>query len=114
MPVGICVTLTAEGAEDVVISLVGNCYAEEQIEGYEFVQDWKHTEGHLTANSASRWATGFDGKIYVNDHANSKLYYWTKDGITDTGISSCAGTAITNDDAGNILIPSSYLTSLLI
>ena len=105
------VTLTAEGAEDVVISLVGNCYSEEQIDGYEFVQDWKHTESHLTANSASRWATGFDGKIYVNDHANSKLYNWTKDGITDTGISSCAGTAITNDDAGNILIPSSYFAA---
>ena len=51
---------------------------EEAAEGYALTQEWAHTEGHLAANSASRWATAFDGKIYVNDHSASKLYYWTK------------------------------------
>ena len=80
---------------------------EEAIEGYKLIQQWAQTEGHLTANSASRWATAFDGKIYVNDHSASKLYYWTKNGKTDTGITSAAGTAITSDAAGNVIVSSS-------
>ena len=80
---------------------------ESAIEGYELTQEWAQTDGHLAANSASRWATAFDGKIYVNDHSASKLYYWTEGGLTDTGISSAGGTAITSDDAGNIIVSTS-------
>lgn len=80
---------------------------EEAAEGYALTQEWAHTEGHLTANSASRWATAFDGKIYVNDHSASKLYYWDEDGLTDTGIASAAGTAITSDAAGNVVVSTS-------
>lgn len=75
--------------------------------GYTLRQEWQQTEGHLTANSNTRWATAFDGKIYINDHANSKLYYWSKDGLADTGITSAAGTAITSDDAHNIVVSTS-------
>lgn len=84
---------------------------ETAIENYELVQEWEQTEGHLAANSNSRWATAFDGKIYVNDHSVSKLYYWTESGLTDTGISTAAGTAITSDDAGNIIISTGMYTS---
>lgn len=80
---------------------------ESAIDGYELTQEWAQIDGHLAANSASRWATAFDGKIYVNDHSASKLYYWTEGGLTDTGISSAAGTAITSDDAGNIIVSTS-------
>lgn len=80
---------------------------ESAIEGYELTQEWAQTDGHLAANSASRWATAFDGKIYVNDHSASKLYYWIEGGLTDTGISSAGGTAITSDDAGNIIVSTS-------
>lgn len=80
---------------------------ESAIEGYKLTQEWAQTDGHLAANSASRWATAFDGKIYVNDHSASKLYYWSEGGLTDTGISSAAGTAITSDDAGNIIVTTS-------
>ena len=80
---------------------------EEAIDGYALTQEWAHTEGHLTANSASRWATAFDGKIYVNDHSASKLYYWDENGKTDTGITSAAGTAITSDAAGNVIVSTS-------
>lgn len=76
-------------------------------EGYALTQEWAQTEGHLAANSASRWATAFDGKLYVNDHSASKLYYWDENGLTDTGIASAAGTAITSDDAGNIIVSTS-------
>ena len=76
----------------------------EVVTGYTLTQDWAHTSGHLAANTNTRWATGFDGKIYINDHANSLLYYWDVNGLTNTGIASAAGTAITSDDAGNIIV----------
>ena len=79
----------------------------EVVEGYKLTQNWAHTSGHLTANTNTRWATGFGGKIYINDHANSLLYYWDKNGLTNTGITSAAGTAITSDDAGNIIVTTS-------
>ncbi len=80
---------------------------EEASEGYALIQKWAHTEGHLAANTASRWATAFDGKIYVNDHSASKLYYWDENGKTDTGIASATGTAITSDGAGNVIVSTS-------
>lgn len=80
---------------------------EEAIDGYVLTQQWAHTDGHLTANSASRWATAHNGKIFVNDHSASKLYYWTKDGLTDAGITSAAGTAIASDAAGNVIVSTS-------
>ncbi len=80
---------------------------EEAAEGYALTQEWAHTDGHLTANSATRWATAVDGKIYVNDHSASKLYYWDENGKTDTGVTSAAGTAITSDAAGNVVVSTS-------
>lgn len=80
---------------------------EEAVSGYALKQKWVHTEGHLAANTASRWATAVDGKIYVNDHSASKLYYWDEAGLTDTGIASAAGTAITSDAADNIIVSTS-------
>lgn len=105
------ITLSSAGAPNVTILLSGTATVHQEIEGCELVQDWVHTSGHLSANTNSRWATGFSGKIYVNDYANSKLYYWSESGITDTGIASAAGTAITSDDAGNIILPTSMYSS---
>lgn len=103
-------TLTASstGADNVSITLSGTATkAPEVITGYKLTQDWAQTSGHLTAGTNTRWATGFDGKIYINDHANSMLYYWTANGLTNTNIASAAGTAITSDDAGNIIVSTS-------
>ena len=83
----------------------------EVVTGYTLTQNWAHTTGHLTANTNTRWATGFGGKIYINDHANSLLYYWDANGLTNTGIPSAAGTAITSDDAGNIIVSTSMFTA---
>ena len=101
-------TASANGAEDVEITISGTAKdAPAVIIGYNLSQDWAQTSGHLTANTNTRWATGFDGKIYINDHANSMLYYWTANGLTNTGIASAAGTAITSDEAGNIIVSTS-------
>lgn len=69
-------------------------------------QDWKYTN-ELPGASDARWGTGFDGKIWTNNKTTSHLIYWDKDGKTElqTGTN---GTAISVDDAGNILINSGF------
>lgn len=114
------ITISSTKATSVSVSLSGsNTKTPEEptpdepevVNGYQLIQKWVHTTGHLAANTNTRWATGFDGKIYVNDHANSMLYYWSKNGLTNTGITSAAGTAITSDDAGNIIVSTSMYTA---
>ena len=101
-------TASSNGAEDIEITITGTATdAPAIVTGYSLTQDWAQTSGHLTAGTNTRWATGFDGKIYINDHANSMLYYWTSNGLTNTNIASAAGTAITSDDAGNIIVSTS-------
>ena len=101
-------TASSNGAEDVEITISGTAKdAPAVITGYNLNQDWAQTSGHLTAGTNTRWATGFEEKIYINDHANSMLYYWDANGLTNTNIASAAGTAITSDDAGNIIVSTS-------
>ena len=101
-------TASSNGAEDVEITISGTAKdAPAVITGYNLNQDWAQTSGHLTAGTNTRWATAFEGKIYINDHANSMLYYWDANGLTNTNIASAAGTAITSDDAGNIIVSTS-------
>ena len=110
------ITISSKRATSVSVTLSGsNTKTPEEptpeepevVTGYTLTQNWAHTTGHLAANTNSRWATGFGGKIYINDHANSLLYYWDKNGLTNTGITSAAGTAIASDDAGNIIVSTS-------
>ena len=114
------ITISTTKATSVTVSLSGsNTKTPEEpkpeepevVEGYQLTQKWAHTTGHLTANTNTRWATGFGGKIYINDNANSMLYYWDKNGLTNTGITSAAGTAITSDDGGNIIVSTSMYTA---
>ena len=99
-------TLSTEGVKDIAVSLSGNAAGKEVIVGYELTQDWEHTDNHIAAGNA-RWATAFNGNIYFNDKANSKLYSWSESGLKDLNISSTAGTAITSDAAGNIILSTS-------
>ena len=69
-------------------------------------QDWKYTD-ELPGASDARWGTGFDGKIWTNNKTTSHLIYWDKDGKTELQIGT-NGTAISVDDAGNILINSGF------
>ncbi|MBQ4344910.1 MAG: N-acetylmuramoyl-L-alanine amidase [Muribaculaceae bacterium] len=97
-------TISSTGAPDAKVTLKGTATEKLVVTGAEIKQDWAQTSNHITVGGAGRcWSTAFDGKIYFNDYANSKLYYWTKSGITEVG-ASAAGAAITSDDAGNIII----------
>lgn len=101
-------TLSSTGANDVTVSLTGTASSSSVvIEGYKLTQNWVQTTGHVTPSGAGRgWSTGFDGKIYFNDDDNSTLKYWDKDGLHSVG-TSAAGTAITSDEAGNIILSAS-------
>ncbi len=105
-------TLTASSpeAEDVSISITGTATEKLTVTGAELAQDWAVTTDLITAQTGSRWASGKDGKIYVNDFANSILYYYTSKGKTQVG-ASAAGTAIAHDDAGNIILSSTIWTN---
>ncbi|MBQ9074111.1 MAG: DUF4623 domain-containing protein, partial [Muribaculaceae bacterium] len=98
-------TISSTDAADVTVALTGTgSYKTVATGTATLTQDWAQTENHITVASAGRcWSTGFNGKIYFNDYANSKLYYWTKSGLTDAGTST-AGVALTSDDAQNIII----------
>lgn len=99
------ITFTSTNMETVNVALAGT--AKKGITDYSLTQDWVHTTGHITPSSAGYgWSTGFDGKIYFNDNANSMLKYWDSTGLHDA-IASVAGTAITSDAAGNIILSAS-------
>ena len=105
-------TLTASstGASNVTVSLTGTATEKLIVTGATLTQDWAVTSGILAANTESRWASGKDGKIYVNDWKNSILYYYTKSGKTKVA-ASAAGTAIAHDDAGNIVVGTTIYTN---
>ena len=104
-------TATTTDATALNIALEGTNDKEYELVGFGLTQEWAQTSGHLTANTQTRWATGFEDKIYINDQENSKLYYWSKDGLKDTGISSATGSAITSDSHGNIILSTSMYTA---
>ncbi len=104
------ITASSSGAESVSVTLKGTATEKLIVTGATLNQDWAVTSDILTANTNSRWASGKGGKIYVNDHANSTLYYYTKSGKTKVA-TSAAGTAIAMDDAGNIVINTTIYTA---
>ena len=104
-------TIASNGATSKTVALSGKNEDKPVISGFNLTQEWAQTSGHLTANSQTRWATAFDGKIYINDHENSQLYYWNNNGLYNTGIATAAGTAITSDTYGNIIISTSMYTA---
>ena len=104
------ITASAAGADDVTITLKGTATEKLIVTGATLTQDWAVTNDILTANTNSRWASGKDGKIYVNDWKNSILYYYTSSGKTKVGAST-TGTAIAHDDAGNIILGTTIYTN---
>ena len=104
-------TISSADAPDVTVALTGTgAYKIEPTGTATLSQDWAVTTDLITAQTGSRWASGRDGKIYVNDFANSILYYYTASGKTKVA-DSAAGTAIAHDDAGNIILGTTIWTN---
>lgn len=103
-------TASSSGASNVTVSLTGTATEKLIVTGATLTQDWAVTSDILAASTESRWASGKDGKIYVNDWKNSILYYYTKSGKTKVA-DSATGTAIAHDDAGNIVVGTTIYTN---
>lgn len=71
-------------------------------------QDWKVTEG-LPAAGNARWGVGKAGKIYINDKSVPQILAITAEGSSVVK-ASCNGTAISVDDAGNIIVNDKFST----
>ncbi|MEG2598284.1 MAG: hypothetical protein RSA66_02325 [Muribaculaceae bacterium] len=66
-------------------------------------QKWKITEG-LPAAPEARQAAYKNGKLYIQNKATKTIQVWDAKGLTDEGYPSGAGTNITTDEAGNIIV----------
>lgn len=107
-------TLSTEGAEDVTVTLNGTAMSSSESLSYTLTKNWSHTTGHVEPSGAGYgWSTGFEGKIYFNDNKDEnapKLMYWDINGLHTVG-TSATGSAITSDEAGNIIVSVGYSSS---
>lgn len=78
------------------------------VQAQTLTQDWKVTTG-LPAAAEARDGIGGKGKIWTNDKSSAKLTYWDESGVHSLSVGA-GGTAITMDDAGNIIISTSMYT----
>ena len=65
---------------------------------------WEYKTSGNPANADARFATGFDGKVYVADKAAGEVKVYDADGAKSYAAVEGMGAAITSDDAGNILV----------
>ena len=81
---------------------------------------WEYTSGLPTATSASvgsteaAYGTGFNGTVYTVDKVNTTIWAWnsSQQKVNYASNAAFTGTAITCDDAGNLLVNSGiYSTS---
>ena len=75
------------------------------VKAQTLTQDWKVTK-NLPAAVEARDGIGGKGKIWTNDKSSAKLTYWDESGEHLLSVGA-GGTAITMDDAGNIIISTS-------
>lgn len=75
------------------------------VQAQTLTQDWKMTTG-LPSAAEARDGIGGKGKIWTNDKSSAKLTYWDESGEHSLSVGA-GGTAITMDDAGNIIISTS-------
>lgn len=78
------------------------------VQAQTLTQDWKMTTG-LPSAAEARDGIGGKGKIWTNDKSSAKLTYWDESGVHSLSVGA-GGTAITMDDAGNIIISTSMYT----
>lgn len=75
-------------------------------------RDWKYTSDLPTVVGDARYATAHDGVVYVSDKNAKKLYAY--DGTSRSvacSATGAAGTAITSDAAGNVIMSTYWYAS---
>ena len=77
-------------------------------DGYKFEQVWKNTDVTSLYLTGSRQGFGMNGKFYINDtqwngEGESTIYIYGENGL-ETTMPGSANTAITRDEAGNLVV----------
>ena len=83
---------------------IGSSYATIVIE-----KIWE-TNTNLPAQADCKQGVGWDGKFYIQDKTNSKIYLYEKGGTKTDFATSGAGYGIAVDDAGNLLVRTNFYT----
>ena len=96
------ITLTSSGAEAVIIALSGHG------EQYSLTKTATKVSG-LIASADGRFSTGYGDYIYMTNKATGNIMSYDKSGTATTYATvEGAGTAITSDDAGNLLVGKNF------
>ncbi len=69
--------------------------------GYTIEKLWSYDISSINANNA-RQGLGMNGKFYINERTESKIYIYDQTGLIDT-ITGSPNMTITRDEAGNII-----------
>ena len=69
--------------------------------GYTIKKLWSYDISSINANNA-RQGLGMNGKFYINERTESKIYIYDQTGLIDT-ITGSPNMTITRDEAGNII-----------
>ena len=69
--------------------------------GYKIEKVWSYDISSINANNA-RQGLGMNGKFYINERTESKIYIYDQTGLIDT-IPGSPNMTITRDEAGNII-----------
>lgn len=106
-------TISSTNASNVTVNLSGSNTVtpaeDEEATEPTLTTVWENTSANLPANG--RYATAFGGKIYISDYNNKKIVEVS--GANDNNVTdymtndAFLGSAITSDQAGNIIISNS-------
>ena len=69
--------------------------------GYTIEKLWSYDISSINASNA-RQGLGMNGKFYINERTESKIYIYDRNGLIDT-ITGSPNMTITRDEAGNII-----------
>ena len=100
-------TASSSGAASVTVALNGTATAKPAVDPSQFVfTKIVETSSNIVESNDGRFSTGHGGFVYVTDKANGIIYKYDSNGNRSAAFSGLSGigTAITSDDAGNLLV----------
>ena len=106
-------TLSSTGATAVKVTLKGTATEPVLIDPDKFVFTKVYdSKTDIVASGDGRFSTGFGGYLYVTDKSSGTIYKYNSSGTRSTAFSNLSGigSAITTDDAGNILVNKGFST----
>lgn len=105
-------TLTAtSGSVSKSVTLKGTANAKPEIDPSKFVfTKVVDNKSNIIETAEGRFSTGFGGFLYISDKSEQTIYRYNDAGSRSTFVAGInnLGTAITSDDAGNILVNTNF------